>query len=91
MKIKFNWEITDDFIKELTINVLEEINKKKHQNLIGIELPPYPNRKQVKKSLKIGDDRLNQWIHAGLKMIPFGKEARFDRDDIKNFLNSLKT
>ncbi|EJO7714579.1 hypothetical protein NUL58_002316 [Listeria monocytogenes] len=38
----------------------------------------------------IGDHRLNHWIAHGLKVIPFGKETRFDREDIKNFLNQQK-
>ncbi|NLM66296.1 MAG: hypothetical protein GX180_03865, partial [Enterococcus sp.] len=66
------------FLIILGICVIDEMKKKNNVNLSGIELPPYPNRKQVKKCLKIGDDRLNHWIAGGLKMIPFGKEARFD-------------
>uniref|UniRef100_UPI0037DD4989 DNA-binding protein n=1 Tax=Vagococcus fluvialis TaxID=2738 RepID=UPI0037DD4989 len=54
------------------------------------ELPPYPTRKQVKQILHIGDDRLNQWIANGLKIIPLGKETRFDREDLIQYMDQLK-
>ena len=32
-----------------------------------VELPPYPNKSEVKKVLGIGDDKLTHWINLGLK------------------------
>lgn len=84
--LEFNQEILEELV-QLTKQRIEEENAQQ-PNLS--ELPPYPTRKQLKQLLKIGDTRLNSWIDHGLQTIPFGKETRFDRDDIKQFLNSLK-
>ncbi len=90
MKVDIPIEYDDILIEIVTQNVIQEIQKSKKLDSEGDELPPYPNRKQVKRVLKIGDERLNQWIDRGLKVIPFGKEIRFDREDIQKFLNNLK-
>ncbi|MEB5970134.1 DNA-binding protein [Enterococcus gallinarum] len=90
MKIDIPLETDKEFLDYLTNQVLRRIEEKS-TNLSSVnDLPPYPNRKQVKKGLRIGDERLNHWIASGLKVIPFGKEARFDREDIKEFLDQLK-
>lgn len=89
MKINGSWDITEEILDELTERILERIEQQTQWSTIH-ELPPCPNRKQVKQQLKIGDHRLNQWIANGLKVIPFGKEARFDRGDIQAFLSGLK-
>lgn len=90
MKFDIPLEINEESINYLAEQVLQRLEEKE-KNYISInELPPYPNRKQVKKGLRIGDERLNHWIASGLKVIPFGKEARFDREDIKEFLDQLK-
>ncbi|WP_434243336.1 DNA-binding protein [Enterococcus avium] len=84
--IEFNQEIIEEIV-QLTMQKIEE-EQIQQPNLN--ELPPYPTRKQLKKQLKIGDNRLNSWINNGLKIIPFGKETRFDREDVKLFLDNLK-
>ena len=84
--IEFNQEVIEELV-QLTKQKIEEENAQ-HPNLN--ELPPYPTRTQLKQQLKIGDSRLNSWIDHGLKVIPFGKETRFDREDVKLFLDSLK-
>ena len=90
MKFDIPLEVNDEVINYLAEQVLRKIEEKENKYISINELPPYPNRKQVKKGLRIGDNRLNQWIALGLKTIPFGKEARFDREDIKDFLDKLK-
>lgn len=90
MKVEIPIEYDDILIKIVTQNVIQALQKSKKLDSELYELPLYPNRKQVKRVLKIGDERLNQWIDRGLKVIPFGKEMRFDRKDIQKFLNSLK-
>lgn len=90
MTIKIPIELDNELIEiiaQLVLNTLDEqLPKPEPINV----LPPYPTRKQVKKVLRIGDERLNQWITSGLKVIPFGKETRFDREDIRAFLSQLK-
>lgn len=90
MKIDIPLETDEEFLDCLANQVLQRIKEKSTMFSPVNELPPFPNRKQVKKGLRIGDDRLNQWIASGLRTIPFGKEARFDREDIKDFLDQLK-
>lgn len=84
--IELNQEIIDKLV-QLTKQRIEEEEAKQSKTK---ELPPYPTRKQLKQQLKIGDTRLNNWIDHGLKVIPFGKETRFDCEDVKLFLDSLK-
>ncbi len=83
--IEFNQEIIEELVQLTKQRIEEETQQQKTK-----ELPPYPTRKQLKQQLKIGDTRLNNWIDHGLKVIPFGKETRFDREDVKLFLDSLK-
>ena len=78
MKVDIPIEYDDILIEIVTQNVIQEIQKSKKLDSEVDELPPYPNRKQVK------------WIDRGLKVIPFCKEIRFDREDIQKFLNNLK-
>lgn len=55
------------------------------------ELPPYPNKSEVKNILGMGDDMLKEWIADGLPVIPWSKkEDRFDRDDIRSHINKMK-
>lgn len=91
MKIQVPLEIDEKFAETVAQYILDSLEVRQGQLYSSNDLPPYPNRKQVKKILKIGDERLNQWIENGLEVIPFGKEARFDRNDIRKFLDQFKT
>lgn len=84
--IEFNQEIIEELVQLTKQKIEEEQTQQPNLN----ELPPYPTRKQLKQQLKIGDTRLNNWIDHGLKVISFGKETRFDREDVKLYLDSLK-
>ncbi|WP_367377823.1 DNA-binding protein [Enterococcus gilvus] len=90
MTIKIPIELDNELIKIIAQLVLDTLDEKLPKPEPINVLPPYPTRKQVKKILRIGDERLNQWITSGLKVIPFGKETRFDREDIRAFLSQLK-
>lgn len=90
MDIKLPIELTDEFIQSIATLVLSLMKEENDSSPFLNELPPYPTRKQVKEILHIGDERLNQWITKGLKSIPLGKETRFDREDLKQFMNQLK-
>ncbi|MEQ6997719.1 DNA-binding protein [Enterococcus casseliflavus] len=90
MDIKIPIELTDEFIQSVATLVLPLLKEESDSRSLLSELPLYPTRKQVKEILHIGDERLNQWIAQGLKSIPLGKETRFDREDLKEFVNQLK-
>ncbi|MGG5369355.1 DNA-binding protein [Enterococcus sp. AZ196] len=93
MKIEIPIEVDDEIIHAIAQQIIEtaliESNGLAQQGTI--DLPPYPTRKEMKKILHIGDERLNSWIIHGLSTISFGKETRFDREDVKEFLNKLKS
>lgn len=90
MTIKIPIELDNELIEIIAQLVLDTLDEQLPKPEPINVLPPYPTRKQVKKVLRIGDERLNQWITSGLKVIPFGKETRFDREDIRAFLSRLK-
>lgn len=90
MTVNVPIEIDDQFTELIVQQVLKQVNENEAKDPLASELPPYPNRKQVKRVLKIGDDRLNDWIAHGLLTIPFGKKLRFDREDIRSFLDQQK-
>lgn len=90
MTLKIPIELDNELIEIIAQLVLDTLDEQTQNPEPINDLPPYPTRKQVKKVLRIGDERLNQWITGGLKVIPFGKETRFDREDIRAFLSQLK-
>ncbi|HDT8053751.1 TPA: hypothetical protein RD666_002775, partial [Enterococcus faecalis] len=52
-----------------------------------IELPPYPNKSQVRKILEIGDEKLNNWISKGLKIQQWSnQDIRIERSELQRFL-----
>ena len=52
-----------------------------------IELPPYPNKTQVRKILEIGDEKLSSWISRGLKVQHWsGQDIRIERSELQRFL-----
>lgn len=82
--------LPESFADEIAAIITQKVMETVDANIRANELPPYPTRTQVRDILRIGDDRLTTWINEGLSTIPFGKETRFDRDDIKLFLNKKK-
>lgn len=83
--------IQTELAKNITSLVLVEIEKRLKLLTKAVELPPYPNKSEVKSILGIGDDRLKEWISNGLPIVPWsGKEDRIDRDDIREYINSMK-
>lgn len=90
MKVEVPVEFDDVLVELIIEKILQMLQESQDRDHESNELPPYPNRKQIKRVLRIGDKRLNDWIAKGLKVIPFGKEMRFDREDVQEFLNTLK-
>lgn len=84
-------EIPDEFFQELSRAALKYVDEILQLYVRAHELSEYPNASEVKKVLKMGDDRLQNWIDSGLPYIPWSKrEIKFDREDIKKHINSLK-
>lgn len=82
-------------IEQLADQVISLILKKLDERLKLLnkteELPPYPNKSEVKSILGMGDEMLKDWIADGLPVINWSKkEDRFDRDDIRAHINNMK-
>lgn len=76
-------ELTNQIINTV-LRSLDERLKLLNQSM---ELPPYPNKSEVKKILAIGDDKLSNWIALGLKTQQWSKlDIRIERDELQRFL-----
>lgn len=84
--------IPDNLIaSELTNKIVDTVLKSLDERLKllnqSMELPPYPNKSEVKKILAIGDDKLSSWIALGLKTQQWSKlDIRIERDELQRFL-----
>ena len=84
-------EMPSDFADQIASLVLKQVDERIKLSNSAIELPLYPNRSELKKVLKIGDEKIDSWISEGLPMVLWSKkEHRFDRDDIKEHINKMK-
>lgn len=92
MQIQIPDDLVAQQLAESIVDVVLEYVDQRLKLLIRVtDLPEYPNRSEVKKILHIGDDTLKDWIKNGLPIIMWTKkEDRFDRDDIKKHINSMK-
>lgn len=76
-------ELTNQIINTV-LRSLDERLKLLNQSM---ELPPYPNKSEVKKILAIGDDKLSNWIALGLKTQQWSRlDIRIERDELQRFL-----
>lgn len=84
--------IPDDLVvSELTVQitnaVLNSLDERLRLMNKSVELPPYPNKTEVKKVLGIGDDKLTHWINLGLKTQHWSeKDIRIERSALQTFL-----
>ncbi|MFG5450761.1 hypothetical protein ACFJZD_14740 [Enterococcus faecalis] len=79
--------IQNELADNITCIVLKEIEKRLNLLTNTIELPPYPNKSQVKKILEIGDEKLSSWISKGLKVQQWsGHDIRIERSELQRFL-----
>lgn len=84
-------EIPDEFFQEVAKVALKAADEILQLYKRSYELPEYPNASEVKQVLKIGDKKLQEWIDTGLPYVQWSKkEMKFDRDDIKKHINSMK-
>lgn len=73
--------------KQISVQVLQAIEKRMELVNKTYDLPPYPTQEQLKQSLGIGQDRLNKWIAMGLKkQIWSTGSIRYDREEVRKFL-----
>ncbi len=82
--------ISSQLSEQIVTIVLKEIDKRLELLTRTIELPPYPNRREVKDVLRIGDERLDGWISEGLQIQVWGKDHRIEREVLKEFLRTHK-
>ncbi len=79
----------EDEIRKTIASVIIE-GAKQATNLY-YDLPPYPNKSELRKALRVGNEKIETWINEGLKMTRFSdNEYRFDREDIRRFFNDRK-
>ncbi|MCO5531695.1 MULTISPECIES: hypothetical protein [Enterococcus] len=93
MKIRIPDDVVaDQIIPQFVQIAVSEFEKRMTMLTKTMELPPYPNKTEVKTILGMGDDMLKDWIADGLPVIPWSKkEDRFDRDDIRAHINNMKS
>lgn len=59
--------VVSELTTQITNAVLNSLDERLHLMNKSVELPPYPNKSEVRKVLGIGDDKLTHWINLGLK------------------------
>lgn len=73
--------------KQISVQVLQAIEKRMELVNKTYDLPPYPTQEQLKQALGIGQSRLNSWIAMGLKkQIWSTGSIRYDREEVRKFL-----
>lgn len=73
--------------KQISVQVLQTIEKRMELANKTYNLPPYPTQEQLKQALGIGQRRLNSWVAMGLKkQIWSTGSIRYDREEVRKFL-----
>lgn len=79
--------IASELTNQIINTVLRSLDERLKLLNQSMELPPYPNKSEIKKILSIGDDKLNNWIALGLKTQQWSKlDIRIERDELQRFL-----
>lgn len=87
MEIKVPIQLSTEFADEIAAIVIKHVEYRLSVLSKSIELPPYPNKSEVKRLLSIGDDKLSRWISLGLKVqIWSEKDIRIERSELQRFL-----
>lgn len=77
--------------EQITSIVLKQIDDRLALINKTVELPPYPNKSEVKKVLEIGDEKLNSWIANGLKVQMWSeRDIRIERNCLQEFLRTME-
>ncbi|AUB51998.1 hypothetical protein EM4838_02955 [Enterococcus mundtii] len=79
--------IIPELVNQIVSSVLNSLESKISLLNKSSELPPYPNKTQVKQVLGIGDRKLDSWIANGLRIQIWSKQdIRIDRNELQRFL-----
>lgn len=79
--------VVSELTTQITNAVLNSLDERLRLMNKSVELPPYPNKSEVKKVLGIGDDKLTHWIILGLKTQQWSKlDIRIERSELQRFL-----
>ncbi|HII4097776.1 TPA: hypothetical protein ACY4J4_002920 [Enterococcus faecium] len=79
--------IADELTEQIVRKVLDALDERLKVMNKSVELPPYPNKSEVRKVLGIGDDKLTHWINLGLKTQQWSKlDIRIERSELQRFL-----
>lgn len=79
--------IQNELLEQIVSIALKEFEKRLEMDTCLTELPPYPNKSQVKEVLKIGDEKLSKWIGNGLKTQEWSShDVRIERSELQKFL-----
>lgn len=79
--------VVSELTAQITNAVLNSLDERLRLMNKSVELPPYPNKSEVKKVLGIGDDKLTHWINLGLKTQLWSKlDIRIERSELQRFL-----
>ncbi|MGC4714247.1 hypothetical protein [Enterococcus faecium] len=79
--------VVSELTTQITNAVLNSLDERLHLMNKSVELPPYPNKSEVRKVLGIGDDKLTHWIKLGLKTQQWSKlDIRIERSELQRFL-----
>ena len=79
--------VVSELTAQITNAVLNSLDERLRLMNKLVELPPYPNKSEVKKVLGIGDDKLKHWINLVLKTQQWSKlDIRIERSELQRFL-----
>lgn len=79
--------VVSELTAQITNAVLNSLDERLRLMNKSVELPPYPNKSEVKKVLGIGDDKLSGWISKGLKIQQWSEQdIRIERTELQRFL-----
>lgn len=80
-------ELPVEFVNQVSAALIKHFEKRLKYLERSYDLPPYPNKSEVREILKIGDDKLNRWILDGLKIQQWSKQdIRIERSELQQFL-----
>lgn len=92
MEVNIPLEIPHNLQEELKRSIVSIcLDAAAQANNMYYDLPPYPNKTELRKALKVGNDKIETWIAEGLQMTRFSdNEYRFDREDVRKFFTERK-
>lgn len=76
-----------ELVSQLVSTVMTEMDKRFQFLNKTQELSPYPKKSELKRILKIGDQKLSEWEAKGLKFQYWSlQDVRVERSELQRFL-----